>query len=99
MYEAWLKGMSERYQNEWHGFGEDQMDFSGTWWALALIDGHADHRARYINALLGNCQYVVVHDTEPESRINYLGMEEALAAWPNRRDFTWLAPHTTVVWG
>lgn len=93
----WLLEVAPVFAAEWHGFWS-QIPAATDPWALVLIDGDASQRAPLIHSLRENCQCLVVHDTEPESRPNYPGMEEALAEWPNRRDFTRLAPHTTVVW-
>jgi len=95
-YPEYLQGFEARYGDTFHGFGDDQLEFSGV--ALALVDGGDPDRARYVNALRGNCAYLVCHDTEATSRQHYPGMEEALALWPNRREFARAYPNTTVVW-
>lgn len=96
----WLIGIAPVYGTYWHNFAGDLPDefLSSREWALALVDGGDPDRARYINLLRGHCQFLVCHDTEETSRIHYPGMEEALAEWPNRRDFARLWPNATVVW-
>lgn len=96
----WLMGIAPVYATEWHAFASDLSDevLGSMNVALALVDGGDPNRARYVNALRGNCEFLVCHDTEEMSRIHYPGMEEALAEWPHRRDFARLWPHATVVW-
>jgi hypothetical protein len=99
--EAWRAGLSARFaDSDGHHLlpGAPTLD-----WALVLVDSGGDTaagspRAEAIRLLRDHAAVLVCHDTEPESRYNYPGMEAALAAWPNRRDFVRLTPQTTVVW-
>jgi len=104
---SWLLGIAPLYANPWHGFVSEisYETLSDMNLALTLVDGGDPDRATYVRAVRNNCRYVVCHDTEPESMIHYPDMAEALADWPNRRDFIrpssisfqeW--PSTTVVW-
>jgi hypothetical protein len=98
--ESWLIGIASLYPEEWHKFyvGISYEDLAPMKIALAFIDGGEPYRARYIRAMRNNCQYLICHDTEPESVHNHPDMEEALSDWPNRRDFNQVWPSTTVVW-
>ena len=96
---GWMNEIAPIYANQWHTFWWDHPAVAPDLkWAIALIDGDALKRALFIRALQANCNCVVVHDTEPDSRNHYPEMEEALSEWPNRKDFTRIVPHTAVVW-
>ena len=93
----WMQELAPVYTNQWHSFWWDIPLDTGPW-AMGLIDGDALNRGPLIHTLRSECDCLVVHDTEPDLRINYPGMEEALLEWPNRRNFERIVPHTAVVW-
>jgi len=67
-------------------------------WAVVFVDGSpADGRAAWIHWARDKADMVVVHDTEPESRKLYAGVEEALASYAYRIDFPHALPWTSVV--
>lgn len=65
-------------------------------WGLVLVDhGDGARRAESVHRYRRTC--VVVHDTQPNVRQHYPGLEEVLTTFDRRRDFTELEPWTTVV--
>lgn len=96
----WFVITRDRFATDWHAFSTDLVrPLFGMWWSVVFVDhGHGELRADSVKLARGRASYVVVHDTQPEVAADYPGMDEALSAWPHRRDFTTYRPWTTVVW-
>jgi hypothetical protein len=64
-------------------------------WSVTLID-QSEHR-RAPDLLRVDSGVFVVHDTEPNHRMVYPGLHDALETFEYRADLTTLYPHTTLV--
>jgi hypothetical protein len=96
----WVEELAQTYATDWHEVRhEATASIPREHWALALVDGAAEHRAVHVRALrgMGMAGPVVVHDVEPEVLPEYPGLAQALDLWPHQVRFTRLIPHTVVL--
>ena len=90
-HEGWLE-LFLPWKNEFHHLNRLTRPPVG----LVFVDDEADARPIHIGES-GMAQMVVVHDTEPQSRVNYPGMEEAMAEYKYRKDFKKFEQWATVL--
>ena len=85
-------GKPVKYVRDWA-----EVDLCEMHWAIVLVDhGHALLRKDHAIALKDQCDYLVLHDTEPENEKIY-GYREVWEHFKHRRDFTTLHPHTSIL--
>ena len=91
--EGWLE-LFLPWKNEWHHL--NRLMPAGQIPGLVFVDDESWSRPIRIQEA-HDAQMVVVHDTEPESAVNYPGMEEAMAEYRYRKDYKKFQQWTTVL--
>ena len=75
----------------------DLADFDQRHWGLVFVDHSPNNRRPVEIARLANkCDFMVIHDTDPERDFMY-GHQKALAPFKYRYDYERIKPYTTVV--
>lgn len=88
--EEWLE-LFRPWACDWHRLNERCEDPG-----LVFIDDGSEARAPHLRES-HSAQLVVIHDTEPESLINYPGMAEAMDEYQYRRDYTKFQQWATIL--
>lgn len=88
---GWLE-LFEPWENDFHFLNAVLVGTPG----LVFIDDEAHMRPVHLNESYA-AQLVVVHDTEPQSAVNYPGMHEAMDEYLYRRDYTYFEQWTTIL--
>lgn len=78
-------------------FGDDEIDYKKHW-SVVLIDHSPKRpRTRGDDAIkFTNADLIVLHDTEPESQVNY-GYDKVFPLFKYRYDWTLCKPHCSIV--
>ena len=75
----------------------DKIDISQVW-SVAFIDHNPAGRRRIeAKRLINNCQFVVLHDTQPEDNKFYRFIEDCFNKYKYRYDYTKIKPWTSVL--
>ena len=92
---------NKHYQSDFHDIrfvpDWDEADIDNTQWSVALVDhAPAKRRITEIKRLANNCDFLLVHDTEPESN-KFFRYSWIWKYFQYRYDYTACRPNTTVL--
>jgi len=98
---AWFDANKERWQSDYHDIrlieDWDSIDLKEHFWSVAFIDHKpASRRKNDMERLANLAQFVLIHDSEPESD-KYFKYSWKYKFYKYRYDYTKCRPHTTVL--